>query len=285
LKLSTLIRTFPSPTKKTDRSTKASTNTQEPVADTWAEPNKEVPKDRVLIYHLREVVKTREAEGTAFRLVVPSLQIALGEKIALIGQSGCGKSTLLDLLAMVLEPSEVGAFRFRPEPGAPPLDIAQHWRRRKLNHLGNLRRQRMGYVMQTGGLLPYLTVRDNITLSRRLLGMPEDGTVERLSQSLEIKRHLNKLPSFLSVGERQRVAIARALAHKPSIVIADEPTAPLDPITARKIMSLFIELVERFHITVIVASHDWNHVEKLGLRGLSHRTQQHGDLTETVVTG
>ena len=239
----------------------------------------------MLIYHLREVVKTREAEGAAFRLVVPSLQIALGEKIALIGQSGCGKSTLLDLLAMVLRPTELGAFRFRPEPGAPPLDVGEYWRNRNLNRLGDLRKQRMGYVMQTGGLLPYLTVRDNISLSRRLLGMPEDGTVEDLAEALGIARHLGKLPALLSVGERQRVAIARALAHNPSIVIADEPTAPLDPIAARKIMALFIELVERLRITVIVASHDWSHVERLGLRRLSHRTRQHGDLTETVVTG
>nr|VFK28845.1 MAG: putative ABC transport system ATP-binding protein [Candidatus Kentron sp. MB]VFK33948.1 MAG: putative ABC transport system ATP-binding protein [Candidatus Kentron sp. MB]VFK76518.1 MAG: putative ABC transport system ATP-binding protein [Candidatus Kentron sp. MB] len=256
-----------------------------PQEESVKESNGDATRERVLIYHMRDVVKTREAEGTAFRLVVPSLQIALGEKIALIGQSGCGKSTLLDLLAMVLRPSEAGSFRFRPEPGASPLDISQYWRRHKLNRLGDLRRQRIGYVMQTGGLLPYLTVRDNINLSRRLLGLPDDGTVETLVESLGIERHLNKLPSLLSVGERQRVAIARALAHKPSIVIADEPTAPLDPITARKIMGLFINLVERFHITVIVASHDWNHVEQLGLRGLSHKTRQQSNSTETVVTG
>nr|VFK66401.1 MAG: putative ABC transport system ATP-binding protein [Candidatus Kentron sp. UNK]VFK71441.1 MAG: putative ABC transport system ATP-binding protein [Candidatus Kentron sp. UNK] len=264
---------------------KDSANAKEKPAKESKESREDESRERVLIYHLREVVKTREAEGTAFRLVVPSLQIALGEKIALIGQSGCGKSTLLDLLAMVLQPSMAGAFRFRPGPGASPLDIARYWHRRKLNHLGDLRKQRIGYVMQTGGLLPYLTVRDNINLSRRLLGMPEDGTVDALVESLGIERHLDKLPSLLSVGERQRVAIARALAHKPSIVIADEPTAPLDPITARKIMSLFVNLVEKFHITVIVASHDWNHVEQLGLRGLSHRTRQQGYLTETVVTG
>ncbi len=219
--------------------------------------------------------------------MVPSLQIALGEKIALIGQSGCGKSTLLDILAMVLRPSEVGAFRFRPEPGAPPLDIAEHWHKKRLNLLGDLRKKRMGYVMQTGGLLPYLSVRDNIGLSRRLLGMPDDDTVDTLAKALGIYRHLGKRPGLLSVGERQRVAIARGLAHRPSIVIADEPTAPLDPIAARKIMALFIELVEEMQITVIVASHDWNRVENLGLRRLAHRTRQKGDgaITETVVTG
>jgi putative ABC transport system ATP-binding protein len=243
--------------------------------------------ERILIYHLRDVVKTREAEGVAFRLTVPSLQIALGEKIALIGESGCGKSTLLDMLAFILKPSTTGAFRFRPEHGAPPLDVGALWARGKRNHLGDLRKQRIGYVMQTGGLLPYLSVRDNIELSRRLLGLPEDRTVEELARHLAIGQHLDKQPGQLSTGERQRVAIGRALAHRPSIVIADEPTASLDPLAAEKIMALFIELVEEMHITVIVASHAWRHINKLGLRQLSHRTKRSGDgrVTETVVSG
>lgn len=243
--------------------------------------------DRVLIYHLRDVVKTREAEGVAFRLTVPSLQIALGEKIALIGESGCGKSTLLDMLAFILRPSSSGAFRFRPERGGQPLDIAGYWAGGKRDHLGDLRKERIGYVMQTGGLLPYLRVRDNIELSRRLLGLPEDGTVEELARRLAIHQHLDKRPGQLSTGERQRVAIGRALAHRPSIVIADEPTASLDPIAAGKIMALFIELVEEMHITVIVASHAWRHVKRLGLRQLSHRTRRSADatVTETIVRG
>lgn len=242
---------------------------------------------KVLIYHLRDVVKTREAEGAAFRLRVPSLQIAQGEKIALIGESGCGKSTLLDMLSMTLKPSDIGSFRFRPEYGTEPMDIAALWRKRQLNRLGDLRRLRIGYVMQTGGLLPYLTVRENINLSRRLLDMPNDGMVDELAGNLGIRRHLDKLPHMLSVGERQRVAIGRALAHRPSIVIADEPTASLDPIAAERIMSLFIELVDDLHITVILASHAWRHINRLGLRHLEHHTtrEEHGTLTETVVSG
>lgn len=243
--------------------------------------------EKVLIYHLRDVVKTREAEGSAFRLRVPSLQIALGEKIALIGESGCGKSTLLDMLSMTLKPSEIGSFRFRPEPGADPVDISALWQRRHLNQLGDLRRLRIGYVMQTGGLLPYLTVRENINLSRRLLDMQDDGLVDELANDLGIRRHLDKLPHMLSVGERQRVAIGRALAHRPAIVIADEPTASLDPIAAVRIMSLFIELVDELHITVILASHAWRHINRLGLRHLEHHTHREADgsLTETVVSG
>jgi putative ABC transport system ATP-binding protein len=252
-----------------------------------AQPEASLSGDRVLIYHLRDVVKTREAEGTAFRLRVPSLQIALGEKIALIGESGCGKSTLLDMLSMILRPSDIGSFRFRPEQGAEPIDIATLWNRKQLNQLGDLRRIRIGYVMQTGGLLPYLTVRENINLSRRLLDLPDDHLVEELTSDLGIKQHLDKLPHKLSVGERQRVAIGRALAHRPSIVIADEPTASLDPIAAERIMALFIELVDELHITVILASHAWRHINRLGLRHLEHHTErkEDGSLTETVVSG
>jgi putative ABC transport system ATP-binding protein len=240
-----------------------------------------------LIYYMRDVVKTREAEGVAFRLSIPSLQIAMGEKIALIGESGCGKSTLLDMLAFILQPSEIGAFRFRPERDGEPLDIQSYWKKGKMNELCDLRKRYIGYVMQTGGLLPYLTVRDNMNLCRSVLGLRPDGMIEHLAEELGITAHLNKLPDALSTGERQRVAIGRAIAHRPSIVIADEPTASLDPYAAEKVMSMFIGLAEELNITVILASHAWEHIKQLGLRRLTHRTiRNHNKMfTETVVSG
>lgn len=244
-------------------------------------------KAKPTVYHLRDLVRDRASEGVTFRLRVPSLQITQGEKIALIGESGCGKSTLLDMLAFIAQPTDVAAFRFRPEIENDAVDVAEMWKRRQMNRLGELRKQHIGYVMQTGGLLPYLTVRDNISLSRSVLGLGEDDTVESLAGHLGIARHLDKLPDTLSVGERQRVAIGRALAHQPSIVIADEPTASVDPFAAEKIMSLFIELAEERNITVVVASHAWRHIQRLGLRRLSHHTHRSKDgrTTETVVNG
>jgi putative ABC transport system ATP-binding protein len=239
------------------------------------------------IYLLHDVVKNREAKGVAFRLRVPSLRIDQGEQIALIGESGSGKSTLLDMLAFILQPSAAGAFRFRPEVEKEPVDVDACWQNDKLNTLGDLRKQHIGYVMQTGGLLPYLTVRDNINLCRNVLGMKRDGTVEHLAEVLGIVNQLKKLPDELSTGERQRVAIGRALAHRPAIVIADEPTASLDPYAAEKVMALFLSVAEEFNSTVILASHAWRHVKELGLRRLSHRTTHTKDskLTETVVSG
>ncbi|WP_456379332.1 ABC transporter ATP-binding protein [Thiolapillus sp.] len=239
-----------------------------------------------IIYQLKDVAKTRSSNGYTFGLRVPSLRIHRGEKIALIGESGCGKSTLLDMLAFILQPSDAGSFRFHAG-NAESVDIGAAWRQQKRDRLAALRKTHMGYVMQTGGLLPYLNIYDNINLSRQMLGMPTDGTVESLAKELGLARHLGKLPDALSTGERQRVAIGRALAHRPAIIIADEPTASVDPFAAEKIMSLFIGMVEERNITVIVASHAWRHIKQLGLRRLAHHTRRSKDgrMIETVVSG
>mgnify|MGYP001819553418 FL=1 len=239
------------------------------------------------VYLMHDVIKVREAKGVAFQLRVPSLRIDQGEQIALIGESGSGKSTLLDMLAFILQPSAAGAFRFRPGEDEYPVDVEDCWQNKKLIRLGDVRKRHIGYVMQTGGLLPYLTVRQNIGLSRNVLGLKRDGTVGHLAEALRINNQLKKLPADLSTGERQRVAIARALAHRPAIVIADEPTASLDPYAAENVMSLFLAVAKEFNSTVILATHAWRHVRELGLRRLSHRTthSQDSSLTETVVNG
>ncbi len=225
------------------------------------------------IYSLRQVVKSRLAEGAGFRLVVPKIDILPREHVALVGHSGCGKSTLLDLLALVLHPDEAERFEMRADAESDPLDVQELWRRKQQNRLSLLRKQHIGYVLQQGGLLPYLTVRENIELPRQLLGLPEDDTVKSISRVMGIHRQLDKLPGLLSAGERQRVAFARALAHRPKILLADEPTASLDPITARKIMAVVMELVKGLDITLIIASHDWAHVYKMDLRSLHQEAE------------
>ncbi len=225
------------------------------------------------LYHLQDVSKLRQAEGIEFRLKIPKLTIRQGERVAVIGQSGCGKSTLLDLLAMVLQPDEAEAFTLKL-PNHRATDLRKLWQQRNQDQLANTRKREIGYILQTGGLLPFLRVRDNISLSRRLLGMPDDDHVATLTERLGISAQMNKYPGTLSAGQRQRVAIARALAHKPSIVIADEPTASLDPITAKGVMDLFIELVRDSGITLIIATHDWGQVERHDLRKLEHHTEE-----------
>jgi putative ABC transport system ATP-binding protein len=185
--------------------------------------------------------------------------------VALVGFSGCGKSTLLDLMAMVLRPDGAVEFSFSPCQ-EKRLNVMEAWERKDLDVLADTRMHHMGYVLQTGGLLPFISVRDNIGLSRQGLGLPVQEAVEAVAGRLGIGRHLDKYPVQLSVGERQRVAIARAMAHDPSIVIADEPTASLDPINAEEIMGLFSNLVDEFNVTLVVGTHDWDRVEERGFR-------------------
>ena len=216
------------------------------------------------VFLLKNVTKHWAGEN-GFILTIPDLRIYRGEKVALVGFSGCGKSTLLDLMAMVLRPDRAAQFSFCPNQ-EKRLNVIDAWEHKDLDTLADARMHHMGYVLQTGGLLPFLSVRDNIGLSREGLGLPVREPVEEVARRLGIERHLDKFPAQLSVGERQRVAIARAMAHEPSVVIADEPTASLDPINADEIMRLFSNLADEFQVTLVVGTHDWDRVEERGFR-------------------
>ena len=225
-----------------------------------------------VVYSLKNVRKERLIDGVGFRLLVPRIQIHAGENIALIGHSGCGKSTLLDMFALILRPDESDDMTLHPVQD-DNHDVARLWQRDGQGQLSQIRKQHIGYVLQSGGLLPYLTVRENIELPRRLLQLPDDDSIDSISKVLGISRQLDKLPGLLSAGERQRAAFARALSHRPSILIADEPTASLDPITAHKIMAVVMEVIRGLKITLITASHDWAHVYKMELRTLKQEAR------------
>jgi putative ABC transport system ATP-binding protein len=245
-------------------------------------PMKGVSEEEV--FRLTEVTK-KWPGAQGFTLAVPELTVRRGEKVALVGMSGCGKSTLLDLLAMVLKPDEAGQFVFYSQQGQKQ-DIMEAWKRKKLNRLARIRMVHIGYVLQTGGLFPFLSIRENLGISLLGLGLPVNDAVEDMAKRLHIERHLNKLPGQLSVGERQRVAIGRAMAHRPSLVIADEPTASLDPINAEGIMDLFSALADENHVTLIMATHDWGNLGKRGFRHVKFDLKQetdHGTVKATVV--
>ena len=198
-----------------------------------------------LLLDIRRLHVTRRAGAYAFRLEVPAFALPPGSCVALLGKSGSGKSTMLDLLAMALPPD--GAERFAFAPHNETIDLAAAWRGSPALQ-DRTRAQHIGYVLQTGGLLPFLSVRRNIALPAEIAGRPAPDRVEHLAKRLGVAHHLDRMPHALSVGERQRVAIARALVHQPPLVLADEPTSALDPALAVEVLDLLLAEIGRAHV-------------------------------------
>ncbi|MBS0561816.1 MAG: ABC transporter ATP-binding protein [Proteobacteria bacterium] len=216
-----------------------------------------------------ETIERRYRSGDGgFALRVPRLSIGAGERVVVLGPSGSGKSTLLDLLAFLAAPEPGGRFVLRA--GGAAHDIAAAWRRGR-GVLPRLRARHIGYVLQTGGLLPYLTVRENALLAPRLLGMDASATLAALANTLGIAPLLARFPAQLSVGQRQRVAVARALAHRPALVLADEPTAALDAATAAAVADTLADASEAVGAALVVVTHDAGLAARIGGRVLSCR--------------
>ena len=197
---------------------------------------------------LRNLHKDRaQGRGRIYRLEVPVFDVGPGERLLLKGPSGCGKSTLLDVMALILRPDGAEVFHFMGQDMLAPQG-------RDESCAAALRR-RVGYVLQTGGLLPFISVRDNILLPRRQTGLPLRGYAEEKAEALGIGALLDKFPATLSVGERQRAAIAAALAGEPALVLADEPTAALDPQNADTVLNLLIATVEQAKASLVLVTH------------------------------
>jgi putative ABC transport system ATP-binding protein len=207
------------------------------------------------LVRMQDLSKRREQGGVGFCLRVPRFQVAAGEFVALVGDSGSGKSTLLDMLALVLRPSE--GQRFELAVGPVPTDILALWRRNGEGHLARLRRRYLGYVLQTGGLLPFLTVRQNLRLPLQMNGLRHhEAELLQAAERIGVSQTLERKPDRLSGGERQRVAILRALLHRPALVLADEPTAAVDKRRAESIVADFRALARKHDTAIVMVTHD-----------------------------
>jgi len=179
-----------------------------------------------------------------------SLSVKHGELVALLGPSGSGKTTLLTALGLV-NPPTTGRIAL---DGKTVLE-GEH----ALTNLRTLRRQRLGFVFQKANLIPFLTAVENVQLACEINDQPARTARERaleLLGYLGVAERANNYPSMLSGGEQQRVAVARALANKPSLVLADEPTAALDGRLGRQVMELFRKVAHEQNAGVIVVTHD-----------------------------
>ncbi|WP_208599215.1 ABC transporter ATP-binding protein [Azotobacter beijerinckii] len=204
-----------------------------------------------------------------YRILLPRLSLARGEVAAITGASGCGKSTLLEMIGLILRPECLDRYELTGGEGATPLDIAALLREDRQARLADLRAQRLGFVPQSGGLLPFLDVRRNIELPRRMLGLPASSErVEEAIEQLGLQPLLHKKPAQLSIGERQRASFVRAIAHEPDLLLADEPTAALDPLQARRLFELIVETTQRLRIATLLVSHDWGLLRACAIRRL-----------------
>ncbi len=174
------------------------------------------------------------------------LKIEAGSSVAIVGPSGCGKSTLLGLVGG-LEPPTQGKVWF----GEVELSALRESRR------AELRRRSIGFVFQSYNLLPFLTATENIEFQLALTGSPSDGgRAAELIERLGLAEHAAKLPDQLSGGQRQRVGIARALAHRPALILGDEPTGELDSASSATAMDLLLEAQAAIDATLVVVTHD-----------------------------
>ena len=212
--------------------------------------------------HIQELAVHRGQGTQQHKVKLTELQLQPGQVLAITGPSGCGKSTLLECIGLLLRPDSVKQYRLGREQRDITALLASH----NDHELAAIRARHLGFMLQSGGLLPFLTVAENIQLPRQLLGLPAQS--ERINHGLDclkVSHLVNKHPKALSIGERQRIAFIRAMAHEPDILLADEPTAALDPHSAHALFELFLSLVAELQLGALVVSHDWNLLQDFSL--------------------
>ena len=219
-----------------------------------------------------------------FTLRTGDWSLAAGEVIGLTGASGTGKTLLLEMLGLLRAP-EAGGYRAVPLGQGAAQDFAAFWQGgRARARCAEARARFFGFVPQSGGLLPFLSVRENAAISQQIAECPDAAWLDHLLGVLGLDRIAHLRPAALSIGQRQRVAIARALAHRPFCVIADEPTAALDPETARTAMGLLIEAARAGGSATLLSSHDLVTLGAFPMRRMELRITSTSDAAHVVST-
>ena len=196
------------------------------------------------LYHVYE---SKAEDGNVVALKGLHVNVKQGEAVAVVGPSGSGKSTLLKCLGGLMKPSA----------GKVSLD-GKNMTRLTGQELVELRQKTVSFIFQEGNLLPHLSALDNVAQPLRHQKISSKEAKRRaleLMTELGIDHRAKGLPSMLSGGEQQRVAIARALITNPRLILADEPTGALDPITSREVLKLFKELHERDNVAFLLVTH------------------------------
>ena len=205
------------------------------------------------VHNLTKIYGTGETMVTA--LADACLEVHPAELVAVVGPSGSGKTTLLTCVGCVKDPTS----GFIEIDGEVVYDNG--WKKVDLHRL---RREKIGFVLQTFNLIPFLTTWENVFIAMDLVAKRDQRAktkANELLDYLQVGHRLKNYPENLSGGEKQRVAIARALANDPRVILADEPTAQLDTERGKNVMELMRKLAREKNSAVIVVTHDRRMVE------------------------
>ena len=188
----------------------------------------------------------READGSQLDILdIPQFQLGRGEQMVLMGRSGCGKSTLLHIIAGISRPDE-GSIRIN---GLELTRLSEAGRDR-------FRASHVGYVFQTFNLLPGFTALENIVLGMTFSrGKCDHRRARLLLERVGLSKRADHKPTALSVGEQQRVAVARALANRPDLLLADEPTANVDPKNQQHVVDLIRQTCAEEDVSLLIVTH------------------------------
>jgi len=171
------------------------------------------------------------------------LRVRRGEFLAVMGPSGCGKSTLLHVLGQ-MTPPDGGRVLFDGRPVANSRAARNE-----------LRRRAIGFVFQRFNLIDVLSAADNVRISLRVRGLPADGRAGELFDAMGVAHVAARKPGQMSIGEQQRVAVARAMAHRPAVLLADEPTGNLDSASAEALLALLRRVNRQRRQTIVMITH------------------------------
>lgn len=218
----------------------------------------------------------KQKDGSCgYKIELPELELNSGDVYAITGVSGCGKSTLLECLGLL-----------RQDFSAKNLSLDSY----ELSKLSSkeqclVRSSLMGYMPQTGGLIPYLTIKENLKLQievsadsfYKLTGKKPDTKVmfhevlEKM-QKFSMDSLLDRYPHELSIGQRQRAVFLKTISHNPKIVFIDEPTSSLDPEHGKILFDSIVSLSRQLDMCALVVTHDLNLVNKFSLKSLSYQS-------------
>ncbi len=202
-------------------------------------------KNIIVLEDIRRSFPTAAGEFHALKGI--NAKIPEGSLVILKGRSGSGKTTLLNIIGALDNPTSGKVY-------LEDRDMGKFSDRRK----ENFRRTRLGYVFQSVSLIPTMNALQNVEFSLRLAGIRRDREKRAIEclKMVGLGGRIKHMPAEMSGGEQQRVAIARAIAHRPSILLADEPTAELDSAMAAEVTKLFQEMTKKEGVTIIMTTHD-----------------------------